>query len=98
VPRTKLSQYMTSSASPQSLYQRGDALEDAFPDQSLGESQEGLWTPPPVSERAHLFGLSEREYEKWLRTLLEEGARLDAHLADLLEQAYDLEPPFYSIE
>ncbi|MFB6279260.1 MAG: hypothetical protein ABEK75_07115 [Salinibacter sp.] len=78
------------------LYERGDALDDILPSQSMGDGPSAALPMEVLAESSEIYDLSEQEYWEWLAALIQEGSELDEHLDDVLEAVYDLEPVFYS--
>jgi len=84
------------SSSEAAVYERGDALEALHPEDSLTEATEASVPPDSMNLPSEVYDLTEDEHWQWLASLIREGSNLDEHLDDLLEDVYDLEPPFYS--
>lgn len=85
---------MSAPSTDPAVYERGDALDDILPSQSTGDGVPA--SPGDFVEHSGVYELSEDEYWEWLAALIQEGSELDEYLDDLLEDVYDLEPPFYS--
>jgi len=78
------------------VYERGDALDDVLPASSDEPPDTASLSPESIGVPEGADDFSEEEYWTWLASLIQNGTELDEHLDDLLEEIYELEPPFYS--
>lgn len=84
--------------SPQeaSKYEQGDALRDVQ-EESPEDGQPVRAPGDTFVEDKDVYGFSEDEHWTWLISLMEDGGELNKYLDDLLDRAYAIDPPFYSL-
>ena len=87
---------MSTPPTDPAVYERGDALDEILSPQSTGDGMPTPASTDDFAKHSEVYELSEDEYWEWLAALIEDGSALDESLDDLLEEVYELEPPFYS--